>query len=144
MIVLDAFAVLALLKGEPASEEVAQLLIGEESSLLTAVGLAEVVDHLVRLAGADEDEAALDVAQLNLAQARSIDAKLALRAGVLRARHYHRVRRAVSLADCVAAEVARTEGGALATADPHLLALCHDEGIRIVPVLDSQGQRWSR
>jgi PIN domain nuclease of toxin-antitoxin system len=144
VIVLDAFAVLAFLKGEPASEEVAQLLMGEESSSLTAVGLAEVMDHLVRLAGADEDEAALDVAQLDLAEVRSINAQLALRAGVLRARHYHRVRRAVSLADCIAAEVARAGAGALATTDPHLLDLCHEEGIRIVPLQDSQGQRWSR
>jgi len=34
---------------------------------LTALGVSEVLDHLVRLVGADEDEAVLAVAQLGLA-----------------------------------------------------------------------------
>ncbi|MGB8380538.1 MAG: hypothetical protein WCG47_04680, partial [Dermatophilaceae bacterium] len=61
---------------------------------MTAVGAAEVVDHLVRLAGSTEDEAALDLAQLGLADAVAIDAAAGVRAGILRARHYHRQERA--------------------------------------------------
>ena len=51
MIILDAYAVLALLKGEPAAELVAELLDGDDEARLTAVGVAEVIDHLVRLVG---------------------------------------------------------------------------------------------
>lgn len=143
MIVLDAYAVLALLKGEAAAAQVTQLLTGEEEAALTALGVAEVVDYLIRLASAEEDDAVLDVAQLGLDSPAPVDPALALQAGLLRARHYHRKNRAVSLADCVAVETARRAGSSLASADPHLLDLCRDEGIVSVPLADSSGQTWS-
>ncbi|HEY2215635.1 MAG TPA: hypothetical protein VGH31_11300, partial [Acidimicrobiales bacterium] len=31
----------------------------------------------------------------------------------------------------------------LATADPHLLELCRDEGIDVIPLPDSLGRTWS-
>lgn len=142
MTVLDAFAVLALLRGEPAAPEVREL-IERGDAALTAVGLAEAVDHLVRVVGTSEDDAALDVAQLGLAEPTPVTPERARAAGLLRARQYHRSDRAVSLADCVAAESARALGAHLATADPHLLDLCRDEGIDVVPLLDSSGTRWS-
>ena len=55
---LDAYAVLAYLKAEPAAGEVRALLDTRDATL-TSVGIAEVLDHLVRLAGADEEDAAL-------------------------------------------------------------------------------------
>ena len=143
MIVLDAYAVLAVLKGEAAADQVGRLLVGEREAALTALGVAEVVDHLIRLAGADEDEAVLDLAQLGLASPSPVDAGLAVRAGLLRARHYHRRSRAVSLADCVAAEMARGAESALASADPHLLDLCREEDIATIPLPESTGQTWS-
>lgn len=143
MIVLDAYAVLALLKGEPASPRVRDLLRSEHDARLTAVGVSEVVDHLVRLAGASEDEAALDLAQLGLAEALPVDPDLGLRAGLVRARHYHRRARAVSLADCIAAETARTHEAAVASADPHLLDLCREEGIGMIPLPDTRSRIWS-
>lgn len=142
MIVLDAYAVLALLKGEPAADLVSQLLGRHNDARLTALGAAEVIDHLVRLVGISEDDAALDIAQLELADAVSVDAAMAIAAGVLRARHYHRRHRAVSLADCVAAQAARAHGAALASADPHLLDLCRDEGIDRIVLPDSTGRLW--
>jgi predicted nucleic acid-binding protein len=66
-----------------------------------------------------------------------------LRAGLLRAGHYHRKNRAVSLADCVAAETARPAGSLLATADPHLLDMCRAEGIAVIPLRDTSGQVWT-
>lgn len=141
--ILDAYAVLALLKGEPAAVDVQRLLESEQVAVLTVVGVAEVLDHVVRLEGATEEDAALDLAQLGLAEAIPVDGGLAARAGLLRARHYHRTTRAVSLADCVAAEVARAEGSPLVTADPHLLELCRDEGIDTVVLPDSSGRSWS-
>jgi PIN domain nuclease of toxin-antitoxin system len=143
VIVLDAYAVLALLKEGPSADEVAQLLARDEQASLTVLGVAEVVDHLVRLVGADEDDAVLDVAQLGLDSPPPLDAGPALRAGLLRARHYHRKNRAVSLADCVAAETARPAGSMVATADPHLLDMCRDESIAVVPLRDTSGQLWT-
>jgi PIN domain nuclease of toxin-antitoxin system len=142
MTVLDAFAVVALLRGEPAAPEVRPLLESGDA-VLTALGLAEVIDHLVHVVGASDEEAALDVAQLGLTDALVVDADLGLRAGLLRSRHYHRTQRAVSLADCVAAEAARTLGTGLVTADPHLLELCRDERIASIPIPDASGSRWS-
>ena len=140
MIVLDSFAVLALLRHEPAAAQVQQLIEDDEEAALTVLGVAEVVDCLVRLMGADEDSAVLDLAQLGLASPSPVEAGVALQAGLLRARHYHRKSRAVSLADCIAAETARPPGDQLATADPHLLDLCHEEGIAFIALPDSAGE----
>ena len=142
MIILDAYAVTALLKGEAAAPRVRDLLRGDDPARLTALGFAEVVDHLVRLSGAEEDDAALDLAQLGLADAVPVDAATAVRAGLLRARHYHRRDRAVSLADCVAAATAQAHFTAVASYDPHLLDLCHDERIRVIALPDSAGGIW--
>lgn len=142
MTILDAYAVLALLKGEPAAGEV-QSLIEAGGSGLTAIGTAEVLDHLVRVVGANEEDAVLDLAQLGLDAPTPISDQLSQAAGLLRARHYHRSRRAVSLADCVAAAVAGDTGRSLATSDPHLLDLCDDEGIPITVLADSGGSVWS-
>lgn len=143
MTILDAYAVLALLKGEPAATAVRQLLESGPESGLTVLGVAEVLDHLVRLEGAAEEEAALDVAQLGLAEPVPLDASIGTRAGLLRARHHHRTTRAVSLADCVAAEVARVAGSPLVTADAHLLDLCDEAGIDTMVLPDSTGRMWS-
>lgn len=140
MIVLDAYAVLALLKGESAALPVRRLLEADGEASLTALGVAEVVDHLVRIVGANEEDAALDLAQLGLAEPDPLDAAVSLRAGLLRARHYHRRQRAISLADCVAIETARGAGAPVASADPHLLDTCHDEGIGVVALPDSSGR----
>jgi PIN domain nuclease of toxin-antitoxin system len=141
--VLDAYAVLALLKDEGAAELVEQVIREDRSAALTALGLAEVLDHLIRLAGVEEDDAVLDIAQIGLSEPFSIDADLARRAGMLRARHYHRKARSISLADCVAAEVARLNGVAVATADPHLLDTCHAEGVSFIALPDTNGASWS-
>ena len=142
MTVLDAFAVLAFLKDEPAAARVAELVQDEPRPALTALGVAEVLDHLVRLVGIDEEDAVLDLAQLGLAVAHAVDGDVGSRSGRLRARHYHRRSRAISLADCVAAEVARREGMPLATSDPHLLDTCHAEGIAYVALPDTRGVTW--
>jgi predicted nucleic acid-binding protein len=139
--ILDAYAVIAFLRGEPAAAQV-QPLLEDGSGALTAVGLAEVLDHLVRLVGADEDDAVLDLAQLGLLDALSVHAYTGSAAGRLRARHYHRIRCAVSMADCIGAETARATGQPLATADADLLDVCHAESIATRPLPASDGTTW--
>jgi len=143
VIVLDSFAVLALFRDEPAAPLVQHLVESEEEVALTALGVSEVLDHLVRILGADEDEAVLDLAQLSLTPPISVDLGVATQAGLLRARHYHRKSRAVSLADCVAAVSAQVTSSQLASADPHLLDMCQEEGIAVVALPDSSGHTWS-
>jgi predicted nucleic acid-binding protein len=140
--IFDAYAVIAYLRGEPAAEHVRPLLEHGDGAL-TAVGLAEVFDHLLRLAEADEDDAVLDLAQLGLLDPVPVSPALGSAAGRLRARRYHRTRCAVSMADCIAAETARASGRPLATADPHLLDLCHAEGIPTIPLPASDGTTWT-
>jgi PIN domain nuclease of toxin-antitoxin system len=140
--VLDAYAVIAYLRAEPAAGEVRRLLDGGGVAL-TAVGVAEVIDHLVRLAGVHEEDAALDLAQLGLLDGVIVDSDLALAAGRLRTRRYHRTRCAVSMSDCLAAEAARGAPTDLVTSDPHLLDLCHLEGIQFTILTGSDGSRWT-
>ena len=141
MTILDAYAVLAFLKGEAAAGEVEELIIA--GGALTSLGVAEVIDHLVRLAGVDEEEATLDLAQLGLDDAVVIDSEVGGAAGRFRARHYHRTRSPVSLADCVAAEVARSTRRPLATSDPALLDACHSQNIAVTVLPGTDGSRWS-
>jgi PIN domain nuclease of toxin-antitoxin system len=143
VIVLDAYAVIAALLDEPAAPEVAALLRSDEGAMLTALGVAEVLDRLVRIAGIDADEPALDLAELGLADPEPLDPAVAVRAGLLRSRRYHRTRCAVSLADCVVVEVAREHHAAVATSDPHLLDVCQAEGIPVVALPDTTGGRRS-
>lgn len=143
MTVLDAYAVIAYLRDEPAADHVRPLLVAGDAAL-TAVGLAEVLDHLVRLANAEEDEAVLDLAQLGLIDAIPVDASTGNAAGRLRARRYHRTRCPISMADCIAAETARATHRPLATADPDLLDVCLAERIEIIPLPGSDGTTWSQ
>jgi predicted nucleic acid-binding protein len=84
------------------------------------------------------------VAQLGLLDGTVVDSTVGAEAGRLRARRYHRARCAVSMADCIAAQAARSKGEPLATSDPHLLDLCNAEGISTVVLPGSDGSRWTK
>ena len=87
MIVLDSYAVVALLKYEPVSIQLQRLVEDDEEALLTSLGVAQVLDHIVRLASTEEDEAVLDLAQLGLMTPAVVEADLGARVGLFRARH---------------------------------------------------------
>ncbi|MCC5950909.1 MAG: hypothetical protein JJU45_02320 [Acidimicrobiia bacterium] len=108
------------------------------------VGVAEVLDQLIRIVGVDEEEASLDLAQLDLLDPADLSEPMAAAAGLLRARHYHRTRCAVSLAGCIAAEATRNLGAQLATSDPHLLEVRHREAIDVHALTGSSGSTASR
>lgn len=142
MTLLDAYAVIGFLAGEPVADDV-DLLIRRGGCRVTTLGLAEVIDRMARLYDADPDEIAVDITALSLESPTPLDAATSVLAGRLRARHYHRTTRAVSMADCVLAAAARAAGGPVATSDPHLLGLCHDEGIAALPLPGSDASVWS-
>jgi predicted nucleic acid-binding protein len=137
--VLDAYAVVAYLRGEPSGDEVARLLRTPTS--LTAVNAGEVVDQLVRTYERDPDDVHADIALLANAGMGILPVTPddGLAAGRLRARHYHRQYCAVSLADCVAANAALAGGVPLATSDQPLAALVRREGGKIHPLANSNG-----
>lgn len=140
MTVLDAYAVLAFLRNETAAELVSELL--RSPTVLTTVNAAEVIDQLVRVYGRDADDVHADIALLSNAgmDLSPVSADVGLLAGRLRARHYHRERMAVSLADCVAAATALSIGRPLATADAALAAMVRVEGISLRALPDSAGR----
>jgi predicted nucleic acid-binding protein len=65
---------------------------------------------------------------------------VATEAGRLRARHYHRQRCAVSLADCVAAATALAHRRPLATSDPALAALVRAEAGEVHGLPERRGR----
>lgn len=132
---------MAFVTDEPAAAEVSGLLRAGDAAI-TSVNLAEVVDVLTRryevpvtrtrpvLEGLLGDGLAL----------RPTGARESWLIGELRARHYHRARRPVSLADC-ALLAAAAPGEAVATSDPQVVAVAALEGIRAIPLLNSRGRR---
>lgn len=139
MTVLDAYAVLAYLRAEPCADDVAALL--RAPTILSAANAAEVLDQLVRVYGSDPDDVHADLALLAKAgmHLAPVTADIGMFAGRLRAKHYHRDRAAVSLADCIAAATALTSNQPLATSDPALATLVRAEGGHIHSLTDSQG-----
>jgi PIN domain nuclease of toxin-antitoxin system len=139
--VLDAYAVIAFLRGEPSAGEVAELLHGP--TILTSVNAAEVIDQMVRVYGCDQDAVEADLALLSHAgmTVQAVTHELGMEAGRIRARRYHRDRAAISLADCVGASAALAARGPLATADPALATVLRAEGGDVHPLPDSKGNR---
>lgn len=139
-VLLDAFALIALLRDEPAAGEVEGLLRRGEAAV-TAINLAEALDVLERVdavprARLDELTGPLVAESVGLVE---VDERLARDGASLRARHYHRTRSPLSLADCVL--LAAAAGASLATADPPLARAARAERIEIHPLQDSRGRR---
>jgi len=137
--ILDAQAVIALLREEAAAEEVGRLVASP--TMLSALNAAEVLDQMVRVFGHDAADIHADLARLQRGGLwfAPVTDEVGILAGQLRARHYHRTRRAVSLADCVAAATALTEKQPLATADPALVAMVRDQGGQVHALPDTGG-----
>jgi len=143
VIVLDAYALIAAARGEPAAAEVARLLrLGD--CAISAVNLAETIDRLCRLDGAPIERVALLVEPL-LAEhvtVRLVSEEAAWRAGSIRARFYSK-RNPLSLGDSFLLASAEP-GDELATSDPVVAATAEELGLGLVPLPDSSGRRLKR
>lgn len=130
-VLLDAFALIALLAEEPAADEVEALLRGGEAAI-TAVNLAEALDVLQRIQGISRER--LQELTMPLVGDRMrlvpIDERIARDAADIRARRYHRIRAPVSLADCILL-AATGESDALATADGALIRVAKAEKVQV-------------
>jgi PIN domain nuclease of toxin-antitoxin system len=139
-VVLDAYAVIAALVGEKARSQVEPLI---EDGLICAPNLTEVLDVCVRVHGNDEPTVRERIGWLITGglDVIPLDAGLALVAGSLRARYYHRRRCEISQGDCYALALAQRRRLALATADPDLASTARTEGVDVVALPDSRGKR---
>ena len=134
-ILLDAFALIALLADEPAADEVEALLRGGEAAM-TAVNLAEALDVLQRVQGISFER--LQTLTTPLVGERikllPIDEPIARRAADIRARRYHRTSAPLSLADCILLAATR-ESDRLATADGPLIRVAEAEKVQVRALL---------
>lgn len=130
-VLLDAFALIALLANEPAADEVESLLRRGEAAI-TPINLAEALDVLQRVHGMGLER--LDAVTMPLVgeviALTTIDERIARRAADIRARRYHRTRAPLSLADCILL-AATGEEDELATADGPLIRTAEAEGVRV-------------
>jgi PIN domain nuclease of toxin-antitoxin system len=144
VILLDAYALIALLADEPAANEVGQL-IAAGGTVIAAPNLAETADRLGRIHGIAVQRTRTAVESLEQStdlRVQATDRAHAWRAAELRVEHYHRTRRPLSLGDCLLLAMT-TEEDRLATADPHVLATAEQEQIKWIALADSRGRRYA-
>ncbi len=142
MIVLDAYAIVALMADEPASEPVARL-IDSGACALSVLNLAEAADVLERLHGIETAVTRSAMTTLMSAPIRilNVDERCAWRAAELRAAYYRRRGTEISIADCVLLASARPGMDAVATPDPPVIRIAGELGIEVVSLPDSSGRR---
>jgi predicted nucleic acid-binding protein len=126
---------------EPARPAVADILRRRETTSISALNLAEVLDILVRARAHDADEVRDKVEFLIVAglEVEPVWLRVMWLATSLRAAHYHRTAAAISLADCVCIATAITLETDLATTDPALAAVARAAGVDVIALPDSNG-----
>lgn len=129
-VLLDAYALIAYLRDEPAAPMVQQLLWDGQLAM-SSVQLAEVVDRMERVYGIASDEIEVAVSALGI-EVVVADYPVGAQAGRLRARHYGPTGRTLSLADSFCAATAVLGEMTVATADPILLAVAEAEGCQVL------------
>ena len=132
MTFLDAYALIALLVGERSASKVRELIEGGGAAI-TSVNLAEAIDVLGRRYRIDGERVRAAIATLTdrMVMVVSVDEMRAIRAGELRAEHYHRAASPLSLADCILLAAAGPDDRVV-TADPHILAVAQRLSIATV------------
>jgi predicted nucleic acid-binding protein len=129
VILLDAYALVAFLVGGPAATQVRHILRDGDAGVATA-NLAEALDVAQRVYALPIARTA-EILEPLLGEgllAVPLDAHVARRAAEIRAGHYHRKTRPISLADAVLLASAGTDDR-IATSDPDVLAVAAAEEI---------------
>jgi predicted nucleic acid-binding protein len=140
---IDAYALIALIAGEPAAGEVEALLRTGDVQM-PLVNLAEVVDVLQRRCGFSVADIRHAIEPLELAGVLSIVAsgrRHAWFAGALRATHYDGRTQPVSLADCFLLAHAVADDDQIVTSDGPLAAAARAEGVDVVALPSTTGKR---
>jgi predicted nucleic acid-binding protein len=107
---------------------------------VTTTNLAETLDVSQRVYGVAIERAMELIEPLTAGPLATLplSAEMAIAAAAIRARHYHRTRRPISLADSVllASAIDGPDVRRLATADPDVLAVARDEQVPTVALPD--------
>ena len=129
---LDANALVAVILEEPGMKQVLGLL-REGNAAMTGPNVAEVYDISVRREGLPASGVVEVVEPLfeSAIEVLAVDAGLARRAAEIRSEHYHRAKRALSLADVILLAAAGPEDR-IATSDSAVLAVATVLGIEII------------
>jgi len=140
VVVLDAYALVAVLAQEPAALKVEAVLHAERACVST-VNLAETYDVCLRVHRLPPERVRgdLDILLRETVEVVQTSAAEAWRAAELRLAHYDRRTRPVSIADCMLLAHAGPEDS-VATADPHVAAVARAEGVGLTPLPDSRGR----
>lgn len=134
MTLLDAYALISFIVGGRAGMETRALLREGDVAIPTA-NLAEAIDVTARVH-------ALPMARIleltdplleTVLQAIPLDLARARRTAEIRARHYHRRSRPISLGDAILLASANV-GDRIATADPDVLAVAKAEDLEPLPL----------
>ena len=138
-LVLDAAPIVNVLIDDTAAPQVIAALAGQEC-VVSVVNAAEVLDVVTRVHGVPPESAAESVDRFldEVARPVPVTRALALTAATLRARHYHRKHRDVSLADCIAIATALPDAR-VATSDAGVAAVARAEGLEVILLPDSHG-----
>jgi ribonuclease VapC len=141
-VLLDAFALVALLRDEPAADEV-EAILRRGDTAMSAVNLAEALDVLQRVDGVDRPRLDAVTGPLINESVRLlvVDEATARDGADVRARRYHRTRSPLSLADCLLLAAALQTQAAVATADRPVARAARAEGIELTALPDSRGRR---
>lgn len=109
---------------------------------MSAVNVAEVIDRLVRVHGADADAVRdrIDWLIYGGLEIEPVWLPVARLAASLRAEHYHRAEMPLSMADCMCVATALTLGSELATADRDLARVARQVGLKVIALPDSSGR----
>jgi predicted nucleic acid-binding protein len=115
LLVLDAFALLAMFKAEPGGPRVRELIqeatMGEVRLVMASVNLGEVFYKTVRQSGLERAKAVLAMAKQFPIEFPPVDQDLALAAAEIKGVHR------ISYADCIAAALTQRLGATLVTGD---------------------------
>lgn len=141
MTLLDANALISLLRDQPAAAEVSALL-RRGNCATPASCLSEVVDRLIRKHRADADAVSKSLGPLieEAILLLPVNQHIAWRAGEIRSAHYDRNTRALSLADCILLATAEADDE-IATSDGVVALTAGELGIGVIPLPDSNGNR---
>jgi PIN domain nuclease of toxin-antitoxin system len=130
--ILDAYALVAFLVAGPAAAQVRGILRDGSTAIVTA-NLAEALDVSKRIYGLSIERAmeVLDPLIGGTLTPIVVDVPLARRAAEVRAQHYHRSTRPISLADCCLLAAAGPDDR-IATSDPDVLAVAAVEALQSI------------
>lgn len=110
---------------------------------VSAVNVAEILDVMTRIYERPVAATITALAMLETAglQTHVVDAAIGLSAGELHARHYDRKASPLSMADCIALATAIVLQEGLATSDGPLAAAAVIEGVDVLSLRNSTGER---